>query len=149
MPEGRAFFIAIRGHPCFIRVAQLRGLLKSPHDAGSRLRRVVARSLTMKTPISALSLLVCVLAPPVHAQEWTPVTTDLLRTEKPGFGGLCGVVVDHRTGHLTVNLSDRGFYRSEDQGKTWKRLGDKTIKGRTEWPGCLMLDPVGEGKKLA
>jgi photosystem II stability/assembly factor-like uncharacterized protein len=82
------------------------------------------------------------------AAEWQPVTTELLKTEKPGYGGLCGVVVDHKTGHVLVNLSDKGFYRSEDQGKTWKRLGTQPIKGRTEWPGCLMLDPVGEGKTL-
>jgi photosystem II stability/assembly factor-like uncharacterized protein len=80
--------------------------------------------------------------------QWTPTTTELLAKEKPGFGGLCGVVIDHRTGHLIVNVSDRGFFRSEDQGKSWKRLGDKTIKGRTEWPGCLQLDPVGDGKTL-
>ena len=82
------------------------------------------------------------------AAEWQPVATDLIKTEKPGFGGLCGVVVDHKTGDVIVNLSDRGFYRSTDQGKTWARLGSQTLKGRTEWPGCLMLDPVGEGKLL-
>ncbi len=80
--------------------------------------------------------------------DWQAVATELIKTEKPGFGGLCGVVVDHKTGQVIVNLSDKGFYRSEDQGKTWKRLGTQVIKGRTEWPGCLMLDPVGEGKTL-
>ncbi len=84
----------------------------------------------------------------VKAAEWQPVTTELLKTEKPGYGGLCGVVVDHKTGNVIVNLSDKGFYRSADQGKSWKHLGMQTIKGRTEWPGCLMLDPVGPGKTL-
>jgi photosystem II stability/assembly factor-like uncharacterized protein len=84
----------------------------------------------------------------LQAAEWQPVTTELLRTSKPGYGGLCGVVVDHKTGNVIVNVSDQGFFRSEDQGKTWKRLGTQVIKGRTEWPGCLMLDPVGEGKTL-
>ena len=105
----------------------------------------------MKTSLYPLAVLVLAagpLASPAHGQDWTPTTTDLLRTEKTGFGGLCGVVVDHRTGHLTINLSDRGFFRSEDRGKNWKRLGDKTIKGRTEWPGCLQIDPVGDGKKM-
>jgi hypothetical protein len=80
------------------------------------------------------------------AQEWTPVTQDLLKEAKPGYGGLCGVVVDRATGEVIVNVSDRGLYRSTDQGKTWAPLG-KPFKGRTEWPGCLMLDPTG-GKKL-
>jgi len=80
--------------------------------------------------------------------EWQPVTVELLKAEKPGYGGLCGVVIDHKTGHVIINVSDRGFFRSQDQGKSWKRLGDQDIKGRTEWPGCLMLDPVGPGKTL-
>jgi photosystem II stability/assembly factor-like uncharacterized protein len=80
--------------------------------------------------------------------QWTATATELLQTEKPGAFGLCGVVVDHRTGQVIVNLSDRGFYRSEDAGRTWRRLGKQTIKGRTEWPGCLQLDPVGDGKTL-
>jgi hypothetical protein len=95
-----------------------------------------------------LALLVS-LSGQAAAAEWQAVTVELLKAEKPGYGGLCGVVVDHKTGHVIVNVSDRGFYRSEDQGKSWKRLGEQTIKGRTEWPGCLMLDPVGQGKTLA
>src|SRR6266542_2467943 len=82
------------------------------------------------------------------AADWQPTTAELVKAEKPGFGGLCGVVVDHRTGAVTVNLSDRGFYRSADQGKTWGKLGSQVLKGRTEWPGCLMLDAVGDGKTL-
>jgi hypothetical protein len=102
-----------------------------------------------RSPLAAVLLagLWLVEAPSTMGQ-WTPTTTELLQKEKPGYGGLCGVVVDHRTGHIIVNVSDRGFFRSEDQGRSWKRLGDKTIKGRTEWPGCLMLDPVGDGKTL-
>lgn len=79
--------------------------------------------------------------------DWEPVTVELLKTEKPGNFGLCGVAVDHRHGDVYVNLSDKGFYRSTDQGKTWKRLNQDPIKGRTEWPGCLMIDPL-EGKKI-
>jgi hypothetical protein len=82
------------------------------------------------------------LVGPAIAQEWQPVTEELIRSEKPGYGNLCGVVVDHATGHVYVNLSDRGLYRSTDGGTSWQRLG-KPFKGRTEWPGCLMLDPLG------
>jgi photosystem II stability/assembly factor-like uncharacterized protein len=79
--------------------------------------------------------------------EWTAVTTELLKSEKPGYGGLCGVLVDHETGEVYVNVSDQGVFRSADQGKTWKRVGG-AFKGRTEWPGCFMLDPTGKSKKL-
>ena len=83
---------------------------------------------------------------PASAQDWQPVTEALIVAEKPGFGKLCGVVVDHATGHLIINLSDKGLYRSTDQGKSWKNLGTP-FKGRTETPGCIMLDPIG-GKRL-
>jgi photosystem II stability/assembly factor-like uncharacterized protein len=86
------------------------------------------------------------LALPVHAQEWQAVTEQLIQTEKPGFGKLCGVAVDHATGHVYVNLSDKGLYGSSDRGTTWQRVG-MPFKGRTETPGCLQLDPFG-GKRL-
>jgi hypothetical protein len=88
------------------------------------------------------------VAPAARAGDWQTTTEELLRAEKPGFGGLCGVVVDHQTGDVIVNVSDRGFFRSTDQGKSWKRLG-ALLKGRTEWPGCLQLDPTGKTKTVA
>jgi hypothetical protein len=86
--------------------------------------------------------------PTPSAAEWQTTTEALLLAEKPGFGGLCGVVVDHQSGDIVVNVSDRGFFRSTDQGKSWKRLGAE-LKGRTEWPGCLQLDPTGKTKAIA
>jgi photosystem II stability/assembly factor-like uncharacterized protein len=76
--------------------------------------------------------------------DWRPVATELVRREKTGFGGLCGVLVDHRTGQLWVNLSDRGMFHSADRGKTWKRVSDTQPRGRTETPGCWLLDPTGK-----
>jgi photosystem II stability/assembly factor-like uncharacterized protein len=83
----------------------------------------------------------------IRAADWQPVTKELLQTTRPGYGGLSGVVVDPRTGHVFVDVSDRGIYRSTDQGRTWRRLGDE-FKGRTEWPGCLLIDPVGDGERM-
>jgi photosystem II stability/assembly factor-like uncharacterized protein len=83
-----------------------------------------------------------------QAAEWEARTTDLIRQEKPGFGGLCGVAVDPRSGDLYIDLSDRGVYRSADAGKSWSRLSAVPLKGRTEWPGAMMLDPVGKTDKL-
>ena len=82
------------------------------------------------------------------AQEWTAVTTDLLKSEKTAFGGLCGVVVDHQTGDVFVNLSDRGMFHSADQGQTWKRVSETQPKGRTESPGCWSLDPTGKTNRM-
>jgi hypothetical protein len=79
---------------------------------------------------------------------WTPMLGDLVKTEKAGFGGLCGVVVDPAKGTVWINVSDRGFYRSDDQAKTFRRCGEKQPKGRTETPGCLLLDPTGKTRRL-
>src|SRR5438445_11779500 len=87
------------------------------------------------------------LAGAVQAADWEPVTTELLKKEKTGFGGLCGVVVDRKTGALIVDLSDRGLFRSADGGKTWEPFGEP-FKGRTETPGCMMVDPTGKGRRL-
>jgi photosystem II stability/assembly factor-like uncharacterized protein len=97
----------------------------------------------MKSTWYAVFLLACTT--PVLAAEggWQPVATDLLKREKTGFGGLCGIVVDHQSGQLWVNLSDRGIFHSADQGKTWKRVSDTQPRGRTETPGCWQLDPTG------
>jgi hypothetical protein len=101
----------------------------------------------MRRPL--LSLTVAFLLPAVgRAADWQPLTTELLAQEKTGFGDLCGVVVDHATGQIIVNLSDRGIFTSSDRGKTWQRLGAKPFKGRTEDPGCFLLDPTGKSKKL-
>jgi hypothetical protein len=81
---------------------------------------------------------------PSTEPQWQPVATGLLKTEKTGFGGLCGIVVDHQTGEVWVNLSDRGMFRSADQSKTWKRASETQPKGRTETPGCWLFDPTGK-----
>lgn len=88
------------------------------------------------------------LSTTVNAQEWKPVTVELLKSEKTGFGGLCGIVVDHQTGELWANLSDRGTFHSADQGQTWKRVSETQPKGRTESPGCWLLDPTGKTHRM-
>ena len=82
------------------------------------------------------------------AADWQPIATALLKSEKTGFGGLCGIVVDHQTGDLWANLSDRGMFRSSDRGATWKRVSDAQPKGRTETPGCWLMDPRGTSSKM-
>jgi photosystem II stability/assembly factor-like uncharacterized protein len=92
-------------------------------------------------------LLLTLSSAPAPAADWEATTADLIKAEKPGYGGLCGVVVDHATGDVFIDLSERGLYRSRDQGRTWKKHGP-VVKGRTEWPGCLMLDPTGKSGRM-
>jgi hypothetical protein len=95
--------------------------------------------------VAALFLL---LANRAAAADWEPTgTADLLKSEKPGFGNVCGVVVDRASGDVIIDLSDKGLFRSADQGKTWKKHG-QTIKGRTEWPGCMAFDPSGKSRTM-
>jgi photosystem II stability/assembly factor-like uncharacterized protein len=96
----------------------------------------------------SLLLLSAAFTPAADPPAWTPTLGDLVKTEKAGFGGLCGVVVDPAKGTVWINVSDRGFYRSDDQAKTFRRCGEKQPKGRTETPGCLMLDPTGRTQRL-
>jgi len=97
---------------------------------------------------SAAVVLTIVASPIVRAADWEATTTDLISKEKPGYGGLSGVVVDHATGEVYVYLSDRGLYRSKDQGNAWTKLEHGPTKGRTEWPGCLQIDPTGKSKRF-
>lgn len=80
--------------------------------------------------------------------DWQPVVTELLRSEKTGFGGLCGVVVDHESGEIWINLSDRGMFHSTNQGASWKSCSATQPKGRTETPGCWLLDPTGKSRTM-
>ncbi len=102
----------------------------------------------MRGTIIGVTLLCCTVSGLASAEQWEPVATDLLKNTKTGFGGLCGIVVDHKTGDLWVNLSDRGMYHSGDQGKTWKRVSDAQPQGRTETPGCWQIDPTGPSGKI-
>jgi photosystem II stability/assembly factor-like uncharacterized protein len=105
--------------------------------------------------ICGVLLLVSILLLPLvtraedgNAPPWKPVASELLKREKTGFGGLCGLVVDHTSGEVWVNLSDRGMFHSDDQGESWKRVSDMQPSGRTETPGCWLLDPTGNTKRM-
>ena len=98
----------------------------------------------MRYLIALLSMILA--AAPVSA-DWEQVTSGLAKQEKAGFGGICGVLVDRANGHLYLNVSDKGMYRSTDHGKSWTPFG-APFKGRTDWPGCLAFDPVGKSDKL-
>src|SRR5262245_34171056 len=87
------------------------------------------------------------LAGPATAGDWVTLTADLVKENKPGFGGVSGVLVDRTTGHVFVWLSDKGLFHSTDRGQTWKLTG-KPAKGRTETPGCILVNPTGPLKTM-
>jgi len=101
---------------------------------------------------SAASLVLLAFIPAMYRADegpaWQSMLGDLVKTEKAGFGGLCGVVVDPHEGTVWINLSDRGFYRSDDQAQTFRRCGAAQPKGRTETPGCVLLDPTGKSGRM-
>jgi photosystem II stability/assembly factor-like uncharacterized protein len=95
------------------------------------------------------ALCLAALAPAATAQPaWRGMLNDLPKKEKAGFGGLCGICVDRSNGHVLINVSDRGFYRSTDQADTFTRISDTQPRGRTETPGCFLLDPTGKSKTM-
>jgi hypothetical protein len=102
----------------------------------------------MKTLPCILVFLTTTTIGPAAEPDWRPVATDLIKREKPGFGGLCGMVVDHATGDLWVMLSDRGVFHSADRGAIWAQAGAAKQKGRTEAPGCWLLDPTGRSRTM-
>ena len=55
----------------------------------------------------------------MRAGDWQAIPLDQVTKDKPGYGGLSGVVVDHDSGDVYVFVSDLGLFRSKDQGKTW------------------------------
>src|SRR4029079_1499984 len=97
------------------------------------LRRWLAAALALPLFLSIL--------PPAGGQPaepgWEKVLNEFLKSEKFGFGGLGGLLVDHASGALILNMSDAGIYRSTDQGKSFQRMNQEAIKGRTEFPGCM------------
>ena len=80
--------------------------------------------------------------------KWEAMLGALPKTEKAGYGGLSGMCVDRATGDVLIDLSDKGIYRSTDGAKTFKMLGAAPLKGRTETPGCFLIDPTGKTKTM-
>lgn len=105
----------------------------------------------MKSVLSAVLIVfaAATLSDAADAPAWTAMLGDLVKQEKAGYGGLCGIVVDPKNGDVWINLSDRGFYKSTDQARTFQRGEEPQPTGRTESPGCFLLDPTGKSARMA
>jgi hypothetical protein len=88
-------------------------------------------------------LLVLIAAPaPAADPDWQPVLTDVLKGEKPGGGSLCGVVVNHDTGCVFVNLGKRGIYCSGAGATKFNLLSARAAAG----PDRKFVRALQEGK---
>jgi len=96
----------------------------------------------------ATALMLAGTASAADEPAWQGILGDFPKTEKAGPFNLCGICVDHASGDVFINISDKGFYRSSDAGKSFKRISDTQPKGRTEEPGCFLIDPTGKSKKM-
>ncbi len=94
-----------------------------------------------------LGLLTLSVCSPLFSADWETVTDNLAKKENAGYGGICGVLVDHTNGNVFLNISDKGLYRSTDKGSNFSPFFGP-FKGRTEWPGCMGFDPTGKTKRL-
>jgi hypothetical protein len=139
---GHARIPAMHRTRCFVRMH--RSSISGSVEKGTQLMR----SCRLAAPCLALILLACSVAAAAEEPTWQPVTTELLKSAKPGYGGLCGVLVDPQTGCVYLNLSDKGVYCSSDQCKSFKKQHAAAIKGRTEWPGCFQMDPTRKSKTI-
>ena len=94
-----------------------------------------------------LAIVLLSLTPTFASADWEKATDGFAKKEGAGYGGLCGVAVDRTNGNLFLNVSDKGIYRSTDQGATFAPFA-QPFKGRTEWPGCMTFDPTGKTNRL-
>jgi photosystem II stability/assembly factor-like uncharacterized protein len=81
-----------------------------------------------------------------QAADWIDVSSPLLeRLTNSGVklawpGGCSGVVVNRRTGKVTIKVVGCGLWRSADKGKTWQRIDNDTISGRDETGWATSVD---------
>jgi hypothetical protein len=95
----------------------------------------------MTKKVCALVVVLIATASALAAEaDWQPVLTGLLKSEKAG--GLCGVVVNHDTGCVFVNLGERGIYCSGAGARRFDPLSDRAAAG----PDSKFVRALREGK---
>jgi RNA polymerase sigma factor (sigma-70 family) len=83
-----------------------------------------------------------VVKPLAQAPWWQPLATSLVKDS-----GLCGIVVDHNTGCVWINVNGKGVYCSGAGARNFQRVQGYHLKGRNETPGCWLLDPTGKSRR--
>src|SRR5262249_49463712 len=80
--------------------------------------------------------------PSKQRASWLRVVTDLAKDR-----GLCGIVVDHKTGCVWINVIGRGVFCSPAGAQKFQPVVGYHLAGYNETPGCWLLDPTGATKK--
>jgi hypothetical protein len=75
------------------------------------------------------AVVLVLITAPVAAADWQPVLGDLNKSDRPDFGRLGGVVVNHNTGCVFVNLGERGIYCSSAGAGKFNPLSDQAAAG--------------------
>jgi len=88
---------------------------------------------------SALLLSALILAPAARAQ-WVNVTSDV-GGEKWGYAGVCLVVAVPGSPAVIAGVSEAGLWRSDDQGKSWHKLGADDKEQVRHRPHQVVFDP--------
>jgi RNA polymerase sigma factor (sigma-70 family) len=81
-------------------------------------------------------------AQPRRAEGWQSMVAELAKGR-----GLCGIVVDHDTGCVWINVIGKGVYCSPVGAKNFQPVKGYHLSGYNETPGCWLLDPTGKSKK--
>jgi hypothetical protein len=74
--------------------------------------------------------------------QWQAMATELAKDR-----GLCGIVVDHNTGCVWINVIGKGVYCSGAGGQDFQVVKGYHLSGSNETPGCWVLDPTGKSKR--
>ncbi|MCY2954472.1 MAG: hypothetical protein NTU53_21285 [Planctomycetota bacterium] len=87
--------------------------------------------------MSCLTAVMCCAA--AHA-EWVNVTSSV-GGEKWGYAGVCLVVAVPDSPAIIAGISEAGLWRSDDQGKSWRKLGTEDKEQIRSRPHQIVFDP--------
>lgn len=76
----------------------------------------------------------------VACAEWVNVTNDV-GGEKWGYAGVCLVVAVPDSDAIIAGVSEAGLWRSDDQGKSWRKLGADDKEPIRNRPHQIVFDP--------
>ena len=79
------------------------------------------------------------------AREWINVTNDV-GGEKWGYAGVCLVVAVPDSEAIIAGVSEAGLWRSDDQGKSWRKLGADDKEQIRNRPHQIVFDPKDAGR---
>jgi photosystem II stability/assembly factor-like uncharacterized protein len=105
------------------------------HDS-RRLRRTLTNAL-----LSAVTWLAFCVGHDCVRAEWANVTHDV-GGEKWGYAGVCLVAAVPGSSAVLAGVSEAGLWRTDDQGKSWHKLGAADTAAIRNRPHQIVFDPA-------